>query len=391
MKKTYTLIEAVEQYGSETQKKALVKGKGNLNQRSVENIKKTLDTLYEEVKLVGRGKNKKFICDNKRDTPIRRIDKRRANGKWSNPYLSNLDIMIIERIRVGINIDEAKTLTKWCEYFGLIRERELSLFHSRYNEENHEELVENLILDHVFRITEKSILEDFYSYALQIKDHIYYSLNRLSKIDALEVIPIYKAKQYGSIDPITISEKVYQKAKNLEKELQSKFEITNFNVIAHRNSKKVRLYTEELRKSMNEIVDEDEDKDKKLNLSYVFIAYKLRAEANDDLLTLYYKEYKNTDLNIADSNLEKFWRDNKASFIENRKIFFENSADRALENFFKDRLFPLAIPELGGKRQKRAPRITDFPYDQEYYLLFFDRDAFVNRINRLANYFLDDI
>lgn len=392
MKKTYTLIEAVEQYGSETQKKALVKGKGNLNQRSVENIKKTLDTLYEDVKLVGRGKNKKFICNNKRDTPIRRIDKRRANGKWSNPYLSNLDIMIIERIKKGINIDEAKTLTQWCEYFKLISEKELSLFHSKYNEENHEELVNNLILNRVFKITEKKILEDFYSYALQIKDHIYHSFNRLSKIDALEIIPVYKAKQYGSIEPITINEKVYQKAKNLEKELQSKFEITNFNVIAHSNSKKVLLYKEELRKSMNEIVDEDIDKNKELNLSYVFIAYKLRAEVNHDLLSLYFKEFKNMDLNTEDLNLEEFWSNNKTSFLKNRKLFFENSANKSLDNFFKDRLFPHDIPdELGEISQKRAPRITDFPYNQEYYLLFFDRVAFINRINLLAHYFVDDI
>lgn len=121
--KKYTLEEAVNIYGNEKQKEAIVKNKGNLKPNQFNALIKTIEQHYEKVEVEGRGKKRIILCDGKYD----QIQERKTNyancGRHNElPYKKFLSMMILHYIRKH-KPQEQFSLNQWLVNIGAVDAR----------------------------------------------------------------------------------------------------------------------------------------------------------------------------------------------------------------------------------------------------------------------------
>lgn len=381
MEKTLTLQELVEEFGNEKQKEAFKLGNGNLNSRTLKSIVNNALRCYAKYEEIGRGRKRKIRLYEKYEIERVKEDKRISNGKWSNPYLRFLEILIIKKLEQGVFHEKDESPSYWFEYFDLVTKKEYNLFSSYKHNELYEPFINELIDNHILTIGEERVLKEFTNYYSKLKDQVIESLKRFAKINVLRITPYYNGilnnpqkvqnskGDYETIKKIAISQEVYDEVKKIESELRSEFSINPLQIKNLPYMRKVIDYNEKRKKHVAEVKD---DSGKKLNLDYVYVTYHVHAPPVDNLLQNYLESYKylNDDVLLSEVSEHQFWENIRSLFLENRKFYIENDANKTTETFLE-----------------RYSNLNEIKYDKEYFSLFFERN-YTGRMNALSEYFI---
>lgn len=397
MHKTFNLKEFVKEFGTEKQNESFLSGKGNLNKRTFTSIMNNAYRYYEKSDVSGKGKKRQISLYEKRKFILEKEDKRRSNGKWSNPYTLYLDLLIIKTIEKGIFHERDEPILYWCKFFGVINEQEYKLLKTAYNESSYNILVSELKKSSIIKDGEERIVRDFLIYYNKLKIQTLDSLVRFSKIHALEMTTFYNGilnvnnksdKQNNYNMKISITKEIYENVKNIEKELKDKFNVNDMQINNHPYAKKVIAYKNERNKLVSEVKDESGNK---LDLKFVYTTYQLYTDSVDDLLTSYFDNFKHLDFDffLSESDEDEFWENNRVLFLENRKKYIEDSSKKNMKNFLKPKEVKKSLVELGGKPELKYPHLDDYKSNHEYFSLYFN-STYSDRMKALSNYFIDE-
>lgn len=397
MEKTFTLQEFVEEFGTEKQKESFASGNGNLNSRTFTSIMNNAERYYAEYEVVGLGRKRQIRMYKKRAFILEKEDGRKSNGKWSNPYSLPLDLLILKRLEKGIDQKSDEPILYWCKFFGIINNIEYKILRSEYNHDFYRFFIKELKNKSIINDGEERVFRDFRAYYSKLKNDTLKSIERFSKIHALELTTFYIGilnkpyeilvddDEYEEVKKISINLKVYEEVKEIEQKLKTKYSISDIEIRNLTKKKEVVAYKRERAELVSEVRDES---GKILNLDFVYKTYQIYADWVDDLLQNYFENFKHLDHNffLSESDEDEFWNINQVLFVEGWKEYIKISADKATEKFLEPKEIKDSSTGSSDEPRYRIPHIDDYKFNPEYFTLYFER-KYSERMQALSNYF----
>lgn len=187
---TMTKAEAVAKYGSEGCKRHFEKNKKFKNKSIEDALKKTMETFYEEVKLVKVGRKYVFELYGKKNEVTKKVDKRIRNGIGTDSYTRNLDILVAAVLEKESITYKPQVLNKWLFDFGVINSSLYDLIVAKYDEEELATQVHTLVKSKKINFSQKRIVIDFMIFTQTLQSQIAATFNRMEKIGLIEVTQI---------------------------------------------------------------------------------------------------------------------------------------------------------------------------------------------------------
>ncbi|WHZ60028.1 hypothetical protein [Metabacillus hrfriensis] len=385
--KKITLLEAVEMYGTDAQKKCIAEGK-KWRKESDDALMKEINRYYYSVKVdegygKKKGKKKELILGEKREVPLekeRNLGGNISNGKWTTPYLRNMDIMVVSVLEQGLITEVAQTLNQWCLDFELITPSMNELVKARYNTELKEKHVKDLISNNVIRTGEERVINDFILGLKTLQEQLAGTLNRMAKLKIIEYYPVYKGVVEGEFEPINLHESTVKKIVNLKREIMEKYDVNEWYLEKYNNAKKSKKYQTEWKKRLGEISDEN---GKVLSLRFYYVAYAIILKARKKKIISYLEQFNKDAIEQFQNNQSLFLNQNRVNYHSERNNHVVDEASKEQEKFLEMKV-KKHLEELGGKSKR--PVKEDYTYDSDYYSLYFDK-LYAQRIKELQEYY----
>ena len=368
----FTLEEWVLKFGTKQQIASLKKGKGNINKRTFDSISKESMRYYEMILVDGIGSKRVITCLGEKKCVTHKLDNRCSNGAWSIPYTKNLDILVANKINIGIHDSKPLTLTQWSLEFGLYNEKMTEILKVPYDYHVESMQINNLIDSGVIKKGEERALLDYAQILKQSRKELVQSLKRMEKADIIELIPKYNGHVSTLDTIISISENTFNSVTSLKEQLMKKYGVTEWYLQMYKSASKTKNFLTEYKSKLANLPDEISQKP--LGLDYVYISYEIKRKLTTDSVKVYLQTFGNViTLQEYECNRERTVNDNIIQYHSKKNESIIKTAIENEEKFLKPRVIKRTLPEFGGKDYIRKPIIFDFNADLVYYDLYFSQ------------------
>ncbi|KAA9017984.1 hypothetical protein [Niallia endozanthoxylica] len=383
--KQFTLEQFINEFGTDKQKQALIDGKGNVNKRTLDSVKKEASRFYEKdsITVEGRGTKRVITCAKEKDVATEKDDGRASNGAWSISYTKNLDVVVVSVLEQGLEKSTAQTLANWALDFGVITEKMHDLLLSRHHEGLRETYVNDLKDNSIIKENEDRIVDDFVQTVKELTNQVAGTLKRMEKAGIIEYYPVFKGHIAETDETINLHEDVYKQVVALKRRLMERYDVSEWYLMTYKNSKKTVKFNEEYLEQLAFVEDEN---GKVLGLDYYYTTYAVILKARKKKIIAYLKKYNKEVIEQFKQDEQKFLAENEQQFHDKRKEHVIDNAQKKAEKFLEPKPFKIANEVFGGKPVVRTPTINDYEFDSDYYALYFD-GLYANRIGQLQEYY----
>lgn len=378
-----TKEEAVNLYGSDRCQEHYAKNKKFKNKNVEKSLIKTLEQHFESVEIVKVGRATLYEVGPQRVSVENRLDNRLSNGSWNIPYTKKLDVMVISVLEQGKITAVSQTLSSWCLDFGLITERMYELILSEHDADIRKKHINVLRSITSLKNGEERVLND---YLLQVKDlqsQLAGALNRMKKLDIIEFYEVPKGYSLSQQKTINLHESTVKEIISLERRLLEKYGVDKWYIYTYQKDKKSIQYMEEWKGELGNITDEN---GKALNLKYWFKAYAIILKGSKKKIITYLERYDKVSTITFSNDEAKYLQLNELAYFYERNEHVIKVASKKQSKFLEPRNKNKYTDEYGGKELLQEPSIEDYPYDQAYYALYFER-TYIQRLSELQAYY----
>lgn len=270
---TLSKKDAVNKFGTESQKAHFKKYKKFTNKKLGDALLKTLNQLFVEVEEVKVGRSNQYKLGAVREEIAereRKIGKNATNGNWNNST-KHLDALLLAHLEHNLanGKEIQKSYVDWLLEFNMINEKQYDLYKSKFDKQKKvetEDLIRNSVENKDERIVDNSHI--FFLDEIQsLRTTMISSLNRMERVDIIETFKRHKAflnepiKDTKGIEVrvIEIDAKTYQSFVNAKRRLKQEYNLTE-NDITNRTFKpteetiqNVKKYKQGLKKFLSDI------------------------------------------------------------------------------------------------------------------------------------------
>lgn len=389
VKFTITKKEAVDKYGNSKQKDHFYKYKKFKNKSIEDSLIKEIERYYEHVSKIKQGRSIVYELDNKRSEIIPKEDNRISNGSWSNPYIKNMDIIVVSKLEQGSILPEAKTLSTWLLEFGLINQSMYDLLISANNNRIKIEHEEALINSNIICKGEEKILDDFRDDVKYLQGQLAATLERMRKANIIEFYMIPKAVLTNG-EVVTLDEITFHKLITLRKELMEKHEVDEWTVKTLKNAEKVKSFNKELIEKFKNI---ETMLYEKISVQFYYKTYSVILKARKQRIIKYLEKYSKEAIEQFKKDKDNFLNSNNLDYKTNRENFVYTKAKEREENFIGDTVETEDLKQppngLYGEEfldQFQRYKKVNYAFNSGYYDLYFNR-KYAETIKSLQNYY----
>ncbi|WP_257129251.1 hypothetical protein [Bacillus cereus] len=325
---TLTTEEFVMKFGTEVQK-AKFKSDGKLGSRTRQSVVNTAEQEYV-VDIVKQGRSNIYVCT-KRDEKVMKKDGRVRSGREQVEHRIPMDIIVATHLEYDMTKQASMSLGKWAVEFGLISELESDLIHSRHRStlrQNHIDLtIENGLLEE----DQTKLLDEFTLRCLEIYRQLAKTLEHMNKCG---IILFYENWiGYSNDGKVSINPEIMKRIQKTRRDLMKKHDVVEFNLIAHRNAKKVINFQFELKEALAEVKDELGNV---LGIKYYWKEYAVILKATSKAVHRYLEKYCAEALEAYMNNKDLFIDQNKANYVLKRKANFMKKAEKRHKQKLKE-------------------------------------------------------
>lgn len=322
MEQVFTLAELVKEYGTTVQEESFKKN-GNLNKRSFDSIKKSVEQDWMSVKIEGRGSKRIIICSGKFEVKAMKKDGRIRSGRQQVEHRGPMDIVVAAHLEYDMTKQASMSLGKWAVKFGLITDLEYDLLRSRHSSKMRQKHIDKAIENGIIEEDQTKLLDEFTQYSLEIYGQLAKTLEHMKKCG---IILFYENwKGYGKDGKIDINPEIMKKIQKTRRGLMKKYDVVEFNLIAHSNARKVKNFKREWKQALAEVEDENGNI---LGIKYYWKEYAVIMKAASKAVQRYLETYCVDALGNYVSGKEQFINENEADYVLKRKANIMKKAEK---------------------------------------------------------------
>ncbi|UUV26026.1 MULTISPECIES: hypothetical protein [Lysinibacillus] len=384
--------EAVELFGSEDCKRHFLKY-GKFTNKDIEiSLINEMKRYYDTVESVKPAKGRGYVYElsGEKDEPTPKEDGRISNGAWSNPYIKNMDIMVVSVLEQGLVEETAQTLSKWCFDFGLISLKIYELLPAKYNQHFKEQCLQELKENNIISEGEDRILNDFIYQLKTLQSQLAGTLKRMQKANLIEYYSVPKGYVEEDDKTINLHESTVKKILTLQRELMERYNVSDWYLNTFYNSSRSREYRDEWKKGLALITDENENI---IGLSYWYKTYAIILKARKKKIIHYLEKYNMGVIEQFKKDTQVFIEENENKFHKNRHDYVVSEAQKREDNFLSEKIKVIELDksvkeiyDSNTREVKYYNKRQDYTYDEKYYALYFDR-LYTQRIKELQEYY----
>lgn len=317
---TLTTEELVMKFGTNAQK-ARFKRDGKLGSRTRESIIKIAEQDYV-IEVIKQGRNNKFVCT-KRNEKVMKKDGRVRSGRQQVEHRLPMDIIVAAHLEYDMTQEASMSLGKWAVEFGLITGLEYDLLRSRHNSKKYQEHINIAVEYGIIDKDQTKLLDEFTQYCLEIYGQLAKTLEHMKKCG---IILFYENwKGYSKDGKIDIDPETMKKILKTRQHLMNKHDVVEFNLIAHRNAKKVKKFNSEWKQALTEIKDE---KGNKLRIKYYWKEYAVILKATSKAVQRYLETYCSNVIEAYLNDKDLFINEKEEDFVLKRKANVMKKAEK---------------------------------------------------------------
>ncbi|PDY83595.1 hypothetical protein [Bacillus cereus] len=322
MEQVFTLAGLVKEYGTIVQKQSFKKN-GNLNKRSFDSIIKSVEQDWEFIKVEGRGSKRKIICSGKREVKAMKKDGRVRSGREQIEHRIPMDVIVAVHLENDMTEQASMSLGKWAVEFGLITRLEYDLLRSRHSSKEYQKHINMVIERGIIEEGQTKLLDEFMANCLGIYRQLVRTLEHMKKCG---IILFYENWMgYGEDGRISISPEIMKRIQKIRRELMKKHEVVEFNLVAHRNAKKVKNFKCEWKQMLAEIKDESGNK---LGIKYYWKEHAVILKATSKAVHRYLEMYCVDALEAYMNDKEVFINESGVEYKVKRKASIMKRAEK---------------------------------------------------------------
>ena len=330
MEKVFTLVELVEEYGTEVQKELLQKY-GNLNKRSFDSIIKSVEQDWELIEVEGRGSKRKIKCSGKHEDKAMKKDGRVRSGRQQVEHRIPMDIIVATHLEYNMTEQASMSLGKWAVEFGVITELENELLRSRYNSVLRQKHIDMVIEHGILEEDQMQLLDEFTAHCLEIYGQLAKTLEHMKKCG---IILFYENWMgYGKDGKVDINPEIMKKIQKTRRDLMKKHDVVEFNLTAHYNAKKVKNFKREWKQALAEVKDEFGNV---LGIKYYWKEYAVILKASSKAVQRYLEMYCSDALEAYVNDKDLFINENEADYVLKRKANIMKKAEKRHKQKLKE-------------------------------------------------------
>ncbi|WP_420768355.1 hypothetical protein ACNR9V_15455 [Parageobacillus thermoglucosidasius] len=313
MQEQLTLKQAVERFGNEKQKEAIIKNNGNLKPTQFNALIKTIKQHYESVTVEGRGRGRIITCSGKYDVEMAREDKRKENGA-EVPYGYEMNSLVLDYVLNNCkNNPVTMSLTQWLLCIGLVDWKIVNASKNDYVRQQHLEMLKEKYNN---KFTDKDIvmLQHFIEHEL---DRLRSNLASVFHKLAQHKIIIHTVEKYGcqlNNEHRALTKLELKEIANMKRELCKKHEITLKDLRFKTKNSAVIAYKKDYEEGLKE-----------LGFKYIYDSHGCIVQVSDKIIDEYIDQLNEKDELVICYGLSE---DNIAFMINDFKRLY---AERSLE------------------------------------------------------------
>ncbi|MCA1200855.1 hypothetical protein [Priestia flexa] len=378
MEKVFTLAELVKEYGTEVQKESFKKN-GNLNKRSLDSIKKSVERDWESVKIEGRGSKRIITCSGRREDKAMKKDGRVRSGRQQVEHRIPMDIIVATHLEYDMTKQASMSLGKWAVEFGLITKLEYDLLCSRNSSIMRQKHIDKAVEIGIIDEDQTKLLDEFTLYCIEIYRQLAKTLEHMKTCG---IILFYENWMgYSKDGKISINPEIMKKIQKVRRDLMKKHDVVEFNLTAHRNAKKVINFKCEWKQALAEVKDEFGSV---LGIKYYWKEYAVILKATSKAVQRYLEMYCTDALESYVSEKEQFINESEADYVLKRRANIMKKA----EKHHKQRLQEYKEQKIEFATEEEEEFIRLFYTQQEIEDIFAGYDLGVKRLH-LQNLYME--
>jgi hypothetical protein len=305
----FTITQAVEEFGNDKQKEAVIKNKGNLKPTQFNALIKTLKQHFDSVTVEGTGRKRIITCSGEYDFEMEREDKRKENGA-KVPYEYEINSLVLDFILKNCkNKFVTMSLSKWLVSIGLIDWNIIHASNNRKVMKHHLELLKEQYDD---KFTDKDLvmLEHFITTeTIKLKRNLASVLSKLAE----HKIILYKKEWYGCLlneERRALTEQELTEIANMKRELCKKHNIRLRDLKFKVNNPSVKAFKKDFEANLN-----------KLGFKYIFESHGCVVQVSDKIISEYIDKLNEKDelvicYGLNEANIINLVNDFKNLFTE---------------------------------------------------------------------------
>lgn len=322
MEQVFTLAGLVKEYGTIVQKQSFKKN-GNLNKRSFDSIIKSVEQDWEFIKVEGRGSKRKIICSGKREVKAVKKDGRVRSGREQVEHRMPMDVIVATHLENNMTEQASMSLGKWAVEFGLITRFEYDLLRSRHSSKEYQKHINMVIERGIIEEGQTKLLDEFMAHCLEIYRQLARTLEHMKKCG---IILFYENWMgYGEGGKISISPEIMKQIQKTRRELMKKYDVVEFNLVAHRNAKKVKNFKCEWKQVLAEVKDEDGNS---LRIKCYWKEHAVILKATSKAVHRYLETYCVDALEAYMNNKDVFINESGVEYKVKRKVNIMKKAEK---------------------------------------------------------------
>ncbi|MEK4404014.1 hypothetical protein MKZ26_06140 [Sporosarcina sp. FSL K6-6792] len=342
MEKVFTLAGLVKQYGTEVQEVSFKKN-GNLNIRSFDSIIKSVEQDWESIVVEGRGSKRIITCSGRREVKAMKKDGRVRSGREQVEHRIPMDIIVAAHLEYDMTEQASMSLGKWAVEFGLITKLEYDLLCSRHSSKVRQKHIDLAIKSSIIDEDQLKLLDEFTQYCIEIYRQLAKTLEHMKKCGIILFYENWKC--YGNTGKINICPETMKRIQKVRRDLMKKHDVVEFNLIAHRNAKKVKDFKREWKQALAEVKDEF---DNVLGIEFYWREYAVILKATSKAVQRYLETYCVGALESYVNDKDLFIKENEADYMLKRQTNIMKKAERRHKQKlkeYKEQKIEFATPE----------------------------------------------
>lgn len=378
MEKVFKLADLVEEYGTEVQKESFKKN-GNLNKRSLDSIKKSVEQDWESVEIEGRGSERIITCSGRREDKAMKKDGRVRSGRKQIEHRIPMDIIVATHLEYDMTKQASMSLGKWAVEFGLITELEYDLLRSRHRSTLRQRHIDLAIENGLLGEDQTKLLDEFALHCLEIYGQLTKTLEHMKKCG---IILFYENwKGYSKTGEINICPETMKRIQKVRRDLMKKHNVVEYNLIAHGNAKKVKDFKLEWKQALAEVKDEF---DNTLGIKHYWKEYAVILKATSKAVLRYLEAYCVDSLESYMNDKNLFISESEADYVLKRKA----NIMKKVEKRHKQKLKEYKEQKIEFTTEEEEEFIRIFYTQQEIEDIFAGYDLGVKRLH-LKNLYVE--
>lgn len=215
------------------------------------------------------------------------------------------------------------SLGKWAVEFGLITRLEYDLLRSRHSSKEYQKHINMVIERGIIKEGQTKLLDEFMAHCLEIYRQLARTLEHMKKCG---IILFYENWMgYGEGGKISISPGIMKQIQKTRRELMKKYDVVEFNLVAHRNAKKVKNFKCEWKQMLAEVKDKDGNK---LGIKYCWKEHAVILKTTSKAVHRYLEMYCVDALEAYTNKKDVFINESGVEYNIKRKVNIMKKAEK---------------------------------------------------------------